>query len=161
MLERNPDFKRSVITFAKQNLNELSAEMISNYLHMIGLPELLRQRQEELEDANFEMVDLLRENRLTKLTLGTVYRWLDRLGFKYEPRIKGYYVDDHEKPETVAYRRHFIKRYLKFEDRMFRWVQLPLEVVKEMEENEDIEGGLGHRYQDPETQLDMVEFHVD
>jgi hypothetical protein len=89
MLERNPDFTQSVITFGKQNLNKLSAEMISNYLHVIALPELLRQRQEELEGANFEMVDLLRENRLTKLTLGsTVYCWLDRLGFKYEPDNK-------------------------------------------------------------------------
>jgi hypothetical protein len=73
-----------------------------------------------------------------------------------EPRKKGYYVDNHEKPETVAYRRHFIKRHLKFEDRMFRWVQLPLKVVKEMEENEEIEGELGHRYRVPETQLDMI-----
>jgi hypothetical protein len=34
---------------------------------------------------------------------------------------------------------------------MFRWVQLPLEEVKEMEENGEIEEGLGHRYQDPRT----------
>jgi hypothetical protein len=58
---------------------------------------------------------------------------------------------------TTRSLKQFIKRYLK----LFCWVQLPLEVVKEMEENEEIEGGLGHRYQDPETQLDMVESHVD
>jgi hypothetical protein len=56
------------------------------------------------------MTDLLRENRLTKLTLKTGYRWLDRLGVKYEARKKGYYVDNHEKPETVAYRHHVVKR---------------------------------------------------
>jgi hypothetical protein len=69
MLERNPDFARSAITFAKQNLNELSAEMMGNYLHTIALPELLRQRQDELDDTDFVITDLLRENRLTKLTL--------------------------------------------------------------------------------------------
>ncbi len=101
MLDRNPDFARSVMKFAKSNLNELSAEMMGNYLHTIALPKLLRQRQEALDDNEFDMTDLLRENRLTKLTLETVYRWLDRLGFKYEPRKKGYYVDNHENPESV------------------------------------------------------------
>jgi hypothetical protein len=48
MLDRNPDFTRSVVTFAKRNLNELSAEMMGNYLHEVALPELLRQRKEEL-----------------------------------------------------------------------------------------------------------------
>jgi hypothetical protein len=33
--------------------------------------------------------------------------------------------------------------------------------VKEMGENGEIEEGLGHRCQDPETKVDMVEFHVD
>jgi DNA-binding transcriptional regulator YhcF (GntR family) len=160
MLERNPDFTRSVIRYAKTNLNELSAELLFNYLHTIALPALLLQRREELGDATLEITDLLRENRLTKLTLETVYRWLDRLGFKYEARKKGYYVDNHEKPETVAYCRHFIKRYLKYEFRMFRWVQLSLEKVKAMEENEEIDEGLGHRYKDSENK-DMVEFHVD
>jgi DNA-binding transcriptional regulator YhcF (GntR family) len=160
MLERNPDFTRSVVRYAKTNLKELSAELLFNYLHEIALPALLLQRREELGDEAYETTDLLRENRLTKLTLETVYRWLDRLGFKYEARKKGYYVDNHEKPETVAYRRHFIKRYLKYEFRMFRWIQLSLEKVKAMEENEEIDEGLGHRYQNSENK-DMVEFHVD
>jgi hypothetical protein len=102
MLERNPDFARSAITFAKQNLNELSAEMMGNYLHTIALPESLRQRQDELDDTNFVITDLLRENRLTKLTLATVHRWLDRLGFKYEARKKGYYVNNHEKAKNCC-----------------------------------------------------------
>jgi hypothetical protein len=87
--------------------------MLCNYLHTIALPALLLQRQEELANDNFDMTDLLRKKRLTKLTLETVYRWLDRLGFKYE-----YYINNHEKPETVAYHYHFVKRYLKFELRI-------------------------------------------
>jgi hypothetical protein len=162
MLERNPDFARSAIRFAKQNLNELSAEMMGNYLHTSVLPDLLRQRQDELDDADFLITDLLCENRLTKLTLAAVCRWLDRLGFKHEARKKeGHHVDNHEKLETVAHRRNFIKGCLKFEKGMFRWIQLPLEEVKEMEENGEIDEGLGHRHQDPETKVDMGEFRVD
>jgi hypothetical protein len=112
MLDRNPDFTRSVIRFAKTNLTELSVEMLCNYLHTIALPVLLLQRQEELANDNFDMTDLLRENQLTKLTLETVYRWLDQLGFKYEARKKGYYVGNHEKPETVAYRPPFCQTLL-------------------------------------------------
>jgi hypothetical protein len=74
---------------------------------------------------------------------------------------KGYYVDNHERPETVAYHRHFIKRYLQFEERMFLWIQLPLQEVKRREENEEIEEGLGYQYRDPVSQVEMVKFHAD
>jgi hypothetical protein len=50
--------------------------MICTYLHMMALPELLRQRQVELDEQNFQMIDLLHENRLTKLSLSTVERQL-------------------------------------------------------------------------------------
>jgi hypothetical protein len=72
MLEIHPVLKLSVMMFAKQNLKELSAEIMCNYMHMIALPELLQQWQEELGDNNFEIMDLLRKSRLTKLTLTTV-----------------------------------------------------------------------------------------
>lgn len=62
MLDRNPDFARSVIKHCKSNLNELSAEMLCDCLHTIALPELLRQRQEELDDNNFVIANLLKEN---------------------------------------------------------------------------------------------------
>jgi hypothetical protein len=75
-------------------------------------------------------------------------------------RKKGCYVDNHEKHETVAHRLHFVKRYLKLERRMFCWIQLPLEPVKEMEDTFQIDEWLRHRCRDPENK-DMVEFHVD
>ena len=49
---------------------------------------------------------------LTKLCPGTVYRWLKLLGFTYEVQRKGYYVDGHEKPATITYRKDFVKKYL-------------------------------------------------
>jgi hypothetical protein len=41
-----------------------------------------------------------------------VYRWLKLLGFNYEAECKGYYVDGHEKPDTVTYQKDFVKKYL-------------------------------------------------
>jgi hypothetical protein len=131
-----------------------------DYLLIVALPELLRQRQQELEDDNFDMIDLLHKNRLTKLMLGTVYYWLDHLSFKYEARKKGYYVDNHEKAETIVYCRHFIKCYLEYENRIFCWIQLPLEEVKEMEESLECDKGLGYWYSDSELGKSMFKFHV-
>ena len=47
---------------------------------------------------------LLTENRLTKLAIPTIFRWMKALGFKYEVRRKIYYVHGHEKPEMKKYR---------------------------------------------------------
>jgi hypothetical protein len=60
------------------------------------------------------MEQLLKENQLTKLSMTTVFRWMGRLGFKYETRQKTYYVDGHEKPETKKYRKTMVSQYLKF-----------------------------------------------
>jgi hypothetical protein len=53
-----------------------------------------------------------------------------------------------------------MKPYLKYEFRIFRWIQLSLEKVKAIEQNLEIDKGLGYRYQDADNK-DMVEFHVD
>jgi hypothetical protein len=153
-------FTRSAIRYAKTNLNELSAELMFNYLHIIALPVFLLQRREELGNENYETIDLVRENQLSKLTLETLYGWLDRLGFNYEARKKGYYVDNHKKPEMVGYHRHFAKRYLKYDFQMFCWMQLSLERSESYEKNLEIDKGLGYWYQNSEEK-DMVEFHVD
>jgi hypothetical protein len=83
------------------------------------------------------------------------------LGFQYELRRKGYYVDGHEKPGTVAYRWAFCERYLAYEMRMFRWVQIKEEQAKELEEQGEIVRGSGYHYIEPLTNEKMVEFHVD
>ena len=107
------------------------------------------------------MEALLQENQLTKLSMTTVFRWMSRLGFKYETRRKTYYVDGHEKPETKKYRKTMVSAYLKNELRMHRWLQLPLVEFKELEGELDISIGNGHEYTDLETNIEMVELHVD
>ncbi len=68
---------------------------------------------------------LLGKYGLTKICPSTSYNWLCQLGFLYCTQKKGYFVDRHEKPATVAYRAAFISRYFEYERRTYRWVQLP------------------------------------
>ncbi len=130
LLDRNRELGRSIIQYAKQNLNELSAELLYSYVHEIALPALLDERRAELADESFTMEQLLRENQLTKVSITTIFRWMRRLGFKYEVCQKCYYVNGHEKPETKKYRKTMVSEYLKCELRMHRWIQLPLEELK-------------------------------
>ncbi len=161
LLDRNPEVKQSIMEYAKQNLNDLSAELIYSYLHEVALPALLNDRRAELVNPTLTMEQLLEENQLTKLSMTTVFRWMGRLGFKYETRRKTYYVDGHEKPETKKYRKTMVSQYLKSELCMHRWIQLPVIELKALEVELEIKLDTGHEYLDPETNLEMVELHVD
>ena len=161
LLYYNQDLKEALQSFCKSNLNELSAEMLLSYLHSTALPALLDHRRKELEDPGYTTQQLLRDHGLTKLCTATVYRWLERLGFKYEPRRKCYYVDNHEKPETKFYRKKFNRRYLLHELRMHRWIQIESSKVRELQEAGVIQQDTdAYLYQD-ESGKDMVEYHVD
>jgi hypothetical protein len=72
-----------------------------------------------------------------------------------------YYVDGHEKPETKKYRKRMVSEYLENELRMYRWIQLPLTVLTDLEEAQEIKIGNGHHYIDLQTNIQMVELHVD
>jgi hypothetical protein len=50
---------------------------------------------------------LVSQYRLKNLSISTVYRWMRVLGFKYEVRKKGFYIDGHEKPATLEYRKKY------------------------------------------------------
>jgi hypothetical protein len=69
LLDRNPEVKQSIMEYAKQNLNGLSAELIYSYLHEVALPALLNDRRAELVNPTLTMEQLLEENQLTKLSL--------------------------------------------------------------------------------------------
>jgi hypothetical protein len=161
LLEQNPDLKKSLLQYATSNLNELTAELLLAYLHDTALPALLEQIQAELDCAEYSMYDLLQQHRLTTLSVPTIYRWMRLLGFKYEQRRKCYYVDGHEKPETKAYRKKFVRRYFEYERMMHRWIQMELIDKLKLEEEEGIELAHGYQYVDPKTKVMMVEFHVD
>jgi hypothetical protein len=86
---------------------------------------------------------------------------MNLLGFKYELRWKGDFVEGHEKPATIEYRKAICERYLACEARMHRWVQLKAEVARRLEEEGEITAGSGYYYTDQSSQELMVEFHVD
>jgi hypothetical protein len=67
-------------------------------------------------------------------------------------------VDGHEKPETKKYKKTMVREYLKSELRMHQWIQLPLGELNEVKL--EIKINTGHQYLDPETNLEMVELHV-
>jgi hypothetical protein len=110
ILDRNPDLANCIIQYAKQNVHELSAELLYSYIHDIALPALLDQRRAVLVDESYTMEKLLHENRLTKVSITTIFRWMAQLGFKYETRRKIYYVDGHEKTEIRKYRKKMISK---------------------------------------------------
>jgi len=120
-LDLNPDVCKAIRDYAMANLGILSIEMMSQYIHTVILPEMIRK---EIESNNqpLEINQLLKQYNLTCICLSTVYKWLKRLGFSYEPRKKSYYVDGHKREATINYRWRFIERYLTYERRMFRWI---------------------------------------
>lgn len=167
MLDRNPDLKDKLNEYCRDNLDVLSGELVYSWLHNEGLPQLIKDRNEEVrqdcenqggEDLTFD--DILKENGLSNLCQTTVYNWMNILKFKYGPRKKTYFVDSHEKPENVTYRdEYFVPRYLKLERRAFRWIQITPGKVEELKKEGKLEVD-GYKYQD-EQGNDMVEFHVD
>ncbi len=69
-----------------------------------------KQKEELGEEQYKEKVRLLlRPYHLTSISISTASHWLHLLGFRYKLRQKGYYVDGHENPATVEYRKAFCK----------------------------------------------------
>jgi hypothetical protein len=104
LLQTYPEAKEMMVGYMKTNLNHLSTEMLSSYMHETLLPLLAKKREKEMkatfelgQDEKLKVEDFLKQNGLTKLAIPTVYRWIRRLGFKYEVRKKCYYIDTHEK----------------------------------------------------------------
>ena len=132
-----------------------------DFFHHTIIPELIKEEKEETGEELTKQ-EILKQYGLTKLCLGTIYKWMNSFGFKYSVAKKTYYVDGHEKPETVAYRKQYVTQYIQDELRCFRWIQLTSEEVAKIEkENVIFSRENAFIYKDKETQLTMYEFHVD
>jgi hypothetical protein len=110
-LQQNQDVCMKLQRYAKEHLSELSVELLLEYLLETVLPSMVKEtsrvekRAVSQEQYTAEAKEILSAYGLTCIDPSTVYRWLQRLGFRYEPRRKGYYVDGHEKPATIEYRK--------------------------------------------------------
>ena len=161
LLQRNPDLVSSIITYCRKNHARLSSEFVHDYVLHTAIPALLKQIQEERDDESYDIHQLFAEHSLTKLCLKTTYNWMQDLGFKYEPRQKTYYVDNHEAPQNVKYRHKYIATYFSYERRAHRWIQLPVTKVLEMRSKGETFKANGHQYKDPTSGIDYIEHHVD
>ncbi|KAI2509347.1 hypothetical protein MHU86_5100 [Fragilaria crotonensis] len=97
---------------------------------------------------------------LKTLGITTIARWMYAVGFRFKKREKHYFVDGHERPETLAYRPVFTRKYLASEVQAHRWIQMTLEESKRMESLEQIPTNCGYIYVDDDG-IDMIEYHVD
>jgi hypothetical protein len=157
--EQNPDLKKSILQHATSNLNELTAELLLACLHDAALPVLLEKFQEDFGNPVCTMHDLFQEHGLSKLYASTVCRWMRGLGFKHKPRKKCHCVDGHEKPETKAHRKKFVRRC--FADEMLMHCSMQMILMEKLRLEEEIELSHGSHHVDAETEAEMVEFHVD
>ena len=71
------------------------------YPHMTIPPKLVAENPNCMEKQ-----ELLEMYGLKQCCHDTVRRWLIKLGFKYDYIRRNYYVDGHEKKETVRQQRH-------------------------------------------------------
>jgi hypothetical protein len=105
--DENRNEIQQIREYIKENLHTLSIEMLSEYIHYTIIPHLVKEQfqVDATEGERYEKAvkDLLQQHGFGKICPSTIYHWLKLLGFKYEPRQKGYYVDGHEKPSTVEY----------------------------------------------------------
>ena len=113
----------------------------------------------ERNDEDYDKEKLLKEYSLKKLTDTTVCNWMRQLGFKYEIRKKCYYVDNHDSPENLEYRKLFIQRYLKYELRAHRWYSITKEKKEEMVRDGKLDVESGFSYE--RDGVEMIELHVD
>ena len=158
-LYSNPDVCDEILSFCKTNISTLSGELVHTHLHECVLPTIVKTIQEERKDETYNEHDLFKEFRLKSLTMMTVYNWMHHLGMRYESRRKCYYVDSHEKPENVTYRKEFISRYFDYELCSHRWVQISCFEREKMIKDGELDSHLGYKYLD--SNVEIWEYHVD
>jgi hypothetical protein len=166
-LQANPAICSAMQQYGKENLRELSIEMMVDYIHNTVLPNMIAEEKNITveEVRNTEGYDeakqkILRQYGLTKVCPSTVYKWMKLLGFTYSARRKNYYVDGHEKPATIEYRHKFCERYLQNELRTHRWIQVEKKKAEYLLEKGVVAKDSGYYYFTDDNQA-MVEFHVD
>ena len=157
----NPNLKEKCIAYAKTNLIGLTGEVMFDFFHHTIIPELIKEEKDETGEE-MTKVEILKQYGIHGLCLNTIYNWMSMFGFKYSPIKKTYYVDGHERPETVAYRKQYCSKYLHNEIRCHRWIQLTSEELEKLEEERiDFVRDNAYVYFDNERALTMYEFHVD
>ncbi len=162
-LEQNREERQSIQQYAREHLPELSIVLMSEYIHDKLILAMLKTRCDVVPvDENYDeaVQNLLYEHGLKKVCPSTIYNWMKLLGFKYEPRRKGYYVDGLKHPATIEYRKSFVQHYLPYERRMYRWIQVTAEESEELQNKGLVTIKSSYKYKCRDG-IDMLEYLVD
>ncbi|KAI2490954.1 hypothetical protein MHU86_23613 [Fragilaria crotonensis] len=170
----NPDAMDAFKKHGVSILKELSVERMHTYVLETLIPTMLARVEKGIEEINNsqelpsapvemsnETNEYLRSYGLSKLSIATVVRWMHATGFRYRNRGKHYFVDGHEKAETLAYRPIFTKRYIAHEVQAHRWVQLTRAASEMLEAQDLIAKNCAYVYVDPINNVEMMEYHID
>ena len=132
----NKEVEISMKEYGREKLQEMSVELMTEYVHDVVLPKLCKEATGSIPTDSSYQEDvklLLKQYGLSCVCIGTVCNWMKKLGFKYQVRKKAYYVDGHERPATVEYRKKNVQRYLMYKRRAHCWIQISLKESKELE----------------------------
>ena len=160
LINDDPDILKSMINFCRENISNLTVECVHQFLLRDAIPKLAKTMQEEHPHRQAPTIEsILKSYGLKTLSIKTVQSWMKRLGFKYEPRKKSYYLDLYETEENVTYRAKFIKKYFDYEFLAHRWYSVLESVRDEMVAEGKISSEIGYRYE--KYGKVYYKFHVD
>jgi hypothetical protein len=171
----NPDAMDAFKKYGVDNLKDLSVEMMHTYVLETLVPKMmarLESTESDEEEGGHGLVSsepqssektkvFLKSYGMDKVSMTTVLNWMNVVGFRYTNRSKHYFLDGHEKLDTLAYRPVFTKRYLAHEVQSHQWIQLTVVASNKLEAQGLVAKGIGYSYLDPTENVDIVEYHVD
>ena len=150
-----------------QNIKDLRVELMHEFVVDQLVPELLSRLKIEVDDGvtttltNEDIVAFLSSHGQTTLSITTISRWMHAVGFRYKKCEKHYFVDGHERPETIVFSRPiFTNKYISFELRIHRCIKITKVDSKLLERNGDIAENCGYYY-NTDDGVEMVEYPVD
>ncbi len=126
----NPDVMEAFKKHGVASLKDLSVELTLNYVHNDLIPRLMVKHchtdgclfddnggdrgqndgvaggmmTSDVPIAPTTRETFLYSYGLSKLCVTTIARWMHACGFKYKKRAKHFFVDGHQRPETMAHR---------------------------------------------------------
>ena len=171
----NPDAMDAFKKHGVANIKDLRVEMMLEYVHNELVPKLMLKRDGCLFDDDGNDVGVgvekeivtpttraafLNSYCLSSISMATIARWMHSCGFRYKKREKHYFVDGHERPETLAYRPVFTEKYLSYEVRAHRWLQMTLDESNKLLLEGSVIANCGYNYV-ADDGTDMVEYHID
>jgi hypothetical protein len=122
-------FKEQIIAYEVNNLATLTIESVHDLIISTVIPRLTEiwekvkrmttiqvvskdAATEETTSKSQRITSFLNAHCLESVSLTTMWRWMQLLGFHYDSRKKSSYVDGHEQSDVVASRSTFCKSYL-------------------------------------------------